>query len=68
MSQVSKLLYNYKCPSVCLTVTTFMGESDFLSLYNLDNFLIFSVYIPLIYEYLFYRYFERRSVGQATKG
>ena len=26
------------------------------------------MHIPLVYEHLFYKYFVRRSVGQATKG
>ena len=26
------------------------------------------MYIPLVYEHLFYKYLVRRSVGQATKG
>ncbi len=26
------------------------------------------MHIPLVYEYLFYKYFVRQSVGQATKG
>ena len=26
------------------------------------------MYIPFVYEHLFYKYFVRRSVGQATKG
>ncbi len=34
---------------------------------NQDNAVIFCVYIPLVYEHLFYKYFVRRSVGQATK-
>ena len=33
---------------------------------NWDRDLFFSVHIPFMYEYLFYRYFV--SVGQATKG
>ena len=31
-----------------------------------DRGLISFVQIPLIYEYLFYKYFVRRSVGEAT--
>ena len=34
----------------------------------LDGALIFCVQIPLVYEHLFYKYFVRRSDGQATKG
>ncbi len=30
--------------------------------------LIFCVHIPFVYEHLFYKYFVRLSVGQATKG
>ncbi len=30
--------------------------------------LIFCVHIPLVYEHLIYKYFVRRTVGQATKG
>ena len=26
------------------------------------------MHIPLVYEHLFYKYFDRQSVGQATKG
>ncbi len=33
-----------------------------------DKALIFCVHIPLVYEHLFYKYFVRRSVVQATKG
>ncbi len=28
----------------------------------------FAVHIPLMYKHLFYKYFVRRSVGQATEG
>ncbi len=35
---------------------------------NRERLLIFSVHLPLIYEHLFYKYFVRRSVGQATNG
>ena len=50
----------YACLSVCMSVR-FRAP-----IY--DRALIFCVHIPLIYEHLFYRYFVRWSVGQATKG
>ena len=37
------------------------------SAHNRDRVILFSVHIPLIYEHLFYKYFDRQSVGQATK-
>ena len=52
--------------SVCLSVR-FFGETWFSRpLYKIEISLC--MHIPLLYEYLFYKYFFRRSVGQATKG
>ena len=44
--------------SVCMYVR-FRGKRDIA--------LIFCVHIPIVYEHIFYKYFVRRSVGQATK-
>ncbi len=38
------------------------GGNAIFSVANLDRGLISSVYIPFIYEHLFYKYFVRRSV------
>ena len=39
-----------------------------LAVRQIDRALILCVHIPLVYEHLFYKYFVRLSVGQATKG
>ena len=39
-----------------------------VGLSGLEGNMIFCVHIPLVYEHIFYKYFVRRSVGQATKG
>ena len=59
--------------SVCLFVCSSVYMSDLggnaiFSAPNRDRDLFFSVHIPLIYEHLFFKYFVRRSAGQATKG
>ncbi len=54
---VAKLLYYYKCPSICPYVNisnTFRGKC-FFSASKQDKGLIFSVLIPLIYEHIFYK-------------
>ena len=51
---------------VCMSVR-FRGNVIF-SVPIYDRALIFCVHIPLVVEYLFYKYFVRRSIGQATKG
>ena len=50
------------CMSVCPSVRI---RAD---LSNGDRVLFICVHISLIVEYLFYKYFVRRSVGQAKKG
>ncbi len=45
----------------------FWVKRDFLAPI-LDIALIFCVQIPLLYEHLFYKYFDRRSVSQAANG
>ncbi len=56
-----KTFYNYLCPSICQV----QGET--FSVPRADRVLNLSMHIPLIYEHLFYKYFVRQSVGQATK-
>ena len=55
----------YVCMSVCLSG---LGGNVIFSAPIYDRALIFCVHIPLVYEHLFYKYFVRRSVGQAIKG
>ncbi len=55
----------YVCMSVCMSG---LGGNMIFSAPIKDRALIFSVYIPLVYEHLFYKYCGGRSVGQATKG
>ena len=73
---VAKLLYKSKCMSVrlsvCLSVCqsvcpSGLGGNVIFSAPNWDIDLIFFVQIPLINEHLFYKYFVRQSVGNATK-
>ncbi len=45
-----------------------LGGNVIFSAPKQDNALIFCVHIALVYKQLFYKYFVRRSVGQATKG
>ncbi len=65
MLLIAKHLYENLCPSVC---PSGLGENAIFSAPNLDRNKKNSVHIPLIYEHLFYKYFVRRSVDQATKG
>ena len=44
-----------------------LGGNVIFSASNQDKGLIFTVQIHFTYEYLFCKYFVRRSVGQATK-
>ena len=55
----------YVCMSVCMSG---LGGNVIFSAPIQDRALIFCVHIPLVYEHLFYKYFVRWSVGQATKG
>ncbi len=55
----------YVCLSVCMSG---LGGNVIFPAPIYDRALIFCVHIPLVYEQLFYKYFVRRSVGQATKG
>ena len=55
----------YGCMSVCMSG---LGGNMVFSAPILDEALIFCMHIPLVYESLFYKYFVRRSVVQATKG
>ena len=54
--------------TVCSVYPSVLGGNAILSAPNYDRGLIYSVQIRLIYEHLYYKYFVRRSVGQATKG
>ncbi len=65
---VAKLLYNYLCPTVRLSVCQpRLGGNVIFSAPNWDITPIFFVQIPLINEHLFCKYFVRLSVGDVTK-
>ena len=63
---VAKLLYKYKCPSVCPYVNHVQGETWF-SRPLIEIELDFFVQNPLINEHLFCEYLVRQSVGHAKK-
>ncbi len=54
----------FVCLSVCMSG---LGGNMIFSAPISDRALIFCGHIPLVYEHLFYKYFVRQSVIQATK-
>ena len=61
---VAKPLYNYLCPSVCMSG---LGGNVIFSDLIQDRALIFCVHIPFVYEHIFFKYFVRWSVGHVSK-
>ncbi len=64
---VAKLLYDYLCPSDCMSYCQGLGETRFSpSLIKLE-LRFFSMQIPLIHEHLFCKYFVRQSCYKRQK-
>ena len=66
-----KIFYKYLFVSLSVRLQNsemWINENVIFSALKKNRQMIFSVHIPLLYEHLFNRYFQGRSINQATKG